>query len=248
MRKGTDSNIPAIVRIQVWAGRRLFVVLGVMALALLIAVIGFFSATKRAAKERQELLKTVEYLSHYALVMTPDGWGGFVKKQGVSSAMLSRYVLRSVENYFILDRNAFKRNGVLIPADPRDEENFVKTLLELPRIKPLSSFFKGEEAGSYFYGYLSYLYGLAKASRLPDTIAVDGGRDPQVEFKGKGADFDAKLVIPVSYSYVGFDGKVHAGKGEITFIIGGTFDPANADDVNPYGMTVKSLKIQYIEL
>jgi hypothetical protein len=130
--------------------------------------------------------------------------------------------------------------------------NGYKSVHEKPRIIS-----EGEEAhfllfdgesSNYLYGYLSYLYGLARSSRLPDSISVDGSRKPQVKFEGKGRDFKAEISVPIFYTYLGFDGKVHTGVGALKFELEGQFVPERAGEYNPYGMTVKKMKVQYIEL
>ena len=247
MRK-VDSELSSFQRFQVWFGRNALILTTLMLIVVFLALIVTFISVKNSAKREVFYRKVIEQTTQYALVATPDGRIVEVSKKPLGN-ILKNYIRSSVVNYFILDRNSFlDKNDSPILANPNSLSRFLKTLIaKSEEIQKLSSFFdkRNSESVKSFYGFLKYLYGLAKGGSLPDLLKVSNVKNDS--FEKNGSSFTYRGIFDVKLSYVGIDGKWHYGKAPIEISMKGYFNPLSADEYNPYGMKVNEISVKWVK-
>jgi len=248
----TEEVLSARERYEKWFGQRAVAITVVMAVILGMAIFFALLVESNSAKREAFYQRQLEYANRYAIVLSGNNLA-VLKKEPIAVAVLEGYVVNSVENYFVLDRNDFiSRELKTIPVLPvENPSQFIEGLIKtLPKVKKLSRFFspRNKDSAKGFYIYLKYLYGQAVAGMLPDTIKVSAIKVKSFETDGTRFDFSGD-VHTVIY-FVGIDGKLHKGVGTISFRLTGYFK-ANAgkvDVVNPYGMVVTGMQFSYVKI
>jgi len=250
--KRVDSELSSKERFEKWFCQRAALMVALTIGAIFLSLIMVILIEKSAGEREKFLERQLDLANRYAVIFNGVTLTR-IEKQPVSAAMLKDYVQNAVLNYFVIDRNDFvSKENQSFPAVRTDSPNvFIPALIKaVPKVEKLSHFFTPKESSSAkaFYIYLKYLYGQALAGKLPDSIEVSGVKSSS--FSSDGSKFTYSAKIGVNIYFVGLDGKLHQGSGEIDYLIKGHFElpSGKLDAVNPYGMIVDDMQFKYIQV
>ena len=249
--KHERDYLTALEKFEAWFGQKALLITILFSVTVFVAVTALFLSLRETAKREAFYRKLLDRATKYAVV-TDQVRIAVLKKEPLSAGIFKNYVRNEVENYFIIGRNDLLVNGKLPIFRAVTGDALLKEAMKtLEPVRKLAEFFNLEDkdSASALQVFVKYLYGEARSGTLPDTVEVSGPPTSE-EFRSKESSFTYSVTIPVRVYWVGIDGKLHRGIGEVKFWISGKFEPepGKLDYVNPYGMKVYDMKFSYVRV
>lgn len=201
----------------------------------------FYEAMKEISLMRQELSKNITSV----VMTTVDGRAIKVEKSPIEAKFLEKHIGYMLANSLIVDRaeltDNFKIDHI---TDWKDLLQHSQHKLKLFLLNYIDN--KDAEAVGQFLGYVKYLLAAIPQDKLPEYISTLGYDITQFTFKNNSFEIKEEVRV-ATLNYDIATQKYIKKQGVVTIAASGDFDLALSNDLNPYGLRFKTLKMGMVK-